>query len=65
MDPKGADVVVFTIGLGADVDHGLLSQCATHPGLYYAAPTADDLEAIYLQLLRHIPCDPSVYWAGR
>ena len=62
---KSDGVTLFTISLGADVDHELLRSAATGPALYYEAPSAGDLERIYLSLLAHIPCDPARYWAGR
>jgi Ca-activated chloride channel family protein len=51
-----ADVAVFTIGLGADVDGELLSDVATDPSRYYYAPGAADLESIYNRIAAGIPC---------
>jgi Mg-chelatase subunit ChlD len=62
---KQAGVVLFTIGLGADVDSGLLTAAASEESLFYPAPSADDLEKIYLSLLAQVPCDPSTYWGRR
>lgn len=53
---KAEGVIIYTIGLGGDVDPHLLQQVATDPGKYYFAPRATDLEAIYEQIAFVIPC---------
>ncbi|MFN2252147.1 MAG: VWA domain-containing protein, partial [Anaerolineae bacterium] len=45
-----AGVLVYTIGLGANVDSALLADVATTPDGYYESPTAADLEAIYREI---------------
>ncbi|GGE79492.1 VWA domain-containing protein [Priestia taiwanensis] len=41
-------IVVFTIGLGNDIDEGLLQKIATETGgKYYHASTTDDLDGIF------------------
>lgn len=62
---KGDGVLLLTIGLGAKVDYGLLRALASEPSLYFDAPTADDLEAIYRSLLTSLPCDEARYWGRR
>lgn len=62
---KRDDVTLLTIGLGDGVDHDLLRASASDPSLYYEAPTASDLDAIYRRLLISIPCDEEPYWGGR
>lgn len=55
-DLRDAGVIVFTIGLGTDVDAALLQQVATEPDNYRHAPTTEDLELIYEEIAREIPC---------
>lgn len=54
---KAAGIVIYTIGLGADVDGGLLRAVATSPIHYYQAPTTADLNQIYQQIAGQIHCD--------
>ncbi|MFN2114843.1 MAG: VWA domain-containing protein, partial [Anaerolineae bacterium] len=53
-----ADLLVFTIGLGSEVDHELLRLIASEPDWYFHAPDTSDLEAIYDQIVEQIPCVP-------
>lgn len=55
---RAADVAVFTVGLGleSDIDADLLRAIATTPENYRHAPTTDDLELIYRDIARLIPC---------
>ena len=53
---KDAGILVFTIGLGADVDHVLLAGIATRPEWYYAATDAGALAGIYRQIAYELPC---------
>jgi Ca-activated chloride channel family protein len=47
---KGIPIPIFTIGLG-DADVTVLQQLANETaGRYFFAPTADDLNLIYLQI---------------
>lgn len=48
--------LVFTVGLGADIDADLLRQVATVPENYRAAPDASELVLIYETIAREIPC---------
>ncbi len=44
-------IVIFTIGLGSDINATMLQQMATMTGgQYYASPTSADLAAIYAQI---------------
>jgi Mg-chelatase subunit ChlD len=54
---KGAGAVMYTIGLGQDVDADLLRAVATAPERYFASPTAGDLASIYRQVSEKIACD--------
>jgi len=53
---KAAGINVVTVGLGMDVDHELLRDVASEPELYFHAPNAEDLEAIYIAIADLIPC---------
>jgi Flp pilus assembly protein TadG len=50
---KAAGVTVYSIGLGALIHEDFLKQIASSPALYYLAPTANDLKAIF----QHIALD--------
>jgi Mg-chelatase subunit ChlD len=57
---EGKGVRIYTIGLGTpghgdeDIDEDLLKQIANDPTRYYHAPTADQLETIYLTIARDL-----------
>ena len=55
-EAKAEGVNIFTIGLGEDADKELLKAIASRPEQSYIAPTSADLEAIYQQVARDIPC---------
>lgn len=55
---RNAGILVYTIGLGSDVDHDLLRSCATAENRYYFAPQTGDLAAIYAQVAFRLPCRP-------
>lgn len=56
--------LVFTIGLGDDVDADFLQQLAGDPARYFPAPSAQDLAAIYEGLARELPCPGGVTMGG-
>lgn len=49
-----ADITMFTIGLGADVNPNLLTVLATDPAFYFFAPTAERLRTVYQTIARQI-----------
>jgi Mg-chelatase subunit ChlD len=49
-------VAIYSIGLGDEVDVALLTDIAGDPGRVHLAPDAADLERIYEQVARLIPC---------
>ncbi len=55
---KSAGILVFTIGLGQEVDQDLLRDVATRPEWYFYAPDTGDLAAIYEKIAYEIPCKP-------
>ncbi len=54
---KAAGALVYTIGLGADVEPELLRQVATSPDRYFESPTAADLAEIYRQISERLACE--------
>jgi Mg-chelatase subunit ChlD len=62
---KARGVVIFTIGVGEDVDEAGLASMASRPDYYYRAPDAEALEAIYRAVAVTIPCPPGSFWGGR
>lgn len=59
----GAQLVL--IGLGADVDRGLLQRLAQPNGHSYFAPGPMELAEIYREIGRMIACRPEEYWGKR
>lgn len=53
---RAAGIVVFTVGLGSDIDDALLAEIATSSDHYKKAPNTSDLELIYREIAAGIPC---------
>ena len=53
---RAQGVLVFTIGLGDEADHGLLRRVATTPDDHLASPSPGDLVAIYQRILSRVVC---------
>ncbi|MCP4428026.1 MAG: VWA domain-containing protein, partial [Chloroflexi bacterium] len=53
---KAAGIVIYTIGLGSDIDTTLMRDIATSPDHYYEAPSAADLNDIYIEIATQIHC---------
>ncbi len=62
---RSAQIVVYAIGLGADVDRGLLQAIAWDRKTYVEAPTAEDLERIYEEIAGELPCPGGAIWMGQ
>jgi hypothetical protein len=62
---KDAGVVVFTIGLGTDLDIEALRSMATRPEYFYTAPDAEALAGIYRDIAVAIPCPAAGFWGRR
>jgi Mg-chelatase subunit ChlD len=54
---RAGSVLVYTVGLGPQIDEELLRAVATSPDGYFASPTAADLESIYRQIAGRLACD--------
>jgi Mg-chelatase subunit ChlD len=61
---KRDGVVLFTIGLGAELDEAALVAIASRPAYAYRGG-AEDLAAIYRTIAVAIPCAPEVRWPRR
>ncbi len=62
---KDAGTIVFSIGLGEDLDLEALRAMASKPTYFYRAPDAEDLADIYRQIAVEIPCPVHEYWGQR
>jgi Mg-chelatase subunit ChlD len=68
---KAAGITVYTIGVGRaggprpQINPALLRAAASRPDMYYGAPDASQLAAIYAELTRVIPCGGARYWPAR
>jgi len=60
-----AGMIVFTVGLGQDLDVEALALMASQPEFFYQPSDATYLGAIYVQIARTIPCPASEFWPRR
>jgi hypothetical protein len=59
---KAEGSVIFTIGLGEDVERDALREIASRPEFFRWAPDGEDLGAVYERIAGEIPCPPSAFW---
>lgn len=64
-DAKAAGVKIFAIGLGEDLEVEALQKIASEPEFYLHAPTTRELEDVYADVARSIPCPASAFWGRR
>jgi uncharacterized DUF497 family protein len=62
---KGAGVVLFTVGLGHDLDTEALARMASRPGYFHLAADAEALVRIYRAIAVAIPCPSNAFWGRR
>ncbi len=62
---KARGVVVFTIGLGAELDETALVDIASRPAFAFRAADGSALEAIYRELAVTLPGPADCYWGRR
>ncbi len=53
----GAGSLIYTIGLGEQIDRQLLESIANPPGSFYASPGTAELAEIYRAILIRVACD--------
>ena len=56
-DLKAQGSLIYTIGLGSNIQDDLLTEVASQPSGFYRSPSTDDLAAIYKEISERIPCD--------
>jgi Mg-chelatase subunit ChlD len=64
-EAKLAGTIIFTIGLGEDVDLVSLQRIATRPEYFYRAPDGEDLSRIYAEVAGAISCPAEQFWGRR
>jgi hypothetical protein len=62
---KESGIVVFSIGIGNDLDDDALRAIASRPEYFYRAPDAELLAEIYHAIAVTIPCPPAEFWGAR
>jgi Mg-chelatase subunit ChlD len=62
---KAERIVIFTIGLGSDLDEAALAAMASRPDYFYRAPAAEDLAGIYRAIAVTLPCPAAAFWGRR
>jgi hypothetical protein len=62
---RGAGIAIYAIGLGGDVDGGYLERVAGQASRYYFAPEEGELEGIYGEIARVMPCPAERFWRER
>jgi uncharacterized protein YegL len=58
-------ITFHAIGLGSDVDAAYLLELVRAPDRLHLSPSVGELEAIYTEIARTIPCPASSYWGNR
>jgi Ca-activated chloride channel family protein len=61
---RHAGVIIFTIGLGEDLDRDALRSMAGDTGEFYETPDGRQLDGIYERIAVLIPCPGVGYWPG-
>jgi len=62
---KADNIMIFTIGLGEELDLWALEATASKPAYFYQTPDGEDLKAIYAAIAVEIPCPAEAYWGRR
>lgn len=57
-------MVLFTIGLGADLEEDALQRMASRPEYFYKAPDAESLTEIYRRIAVAVPCPEGRFGGG-
>lgn len=64
-EAKAAGVVVFTIGLGEDLDADVLLAMSSRPEYAFRTSDAEALAEIYSAIAVALPCPADAFWGGR
>jgi len=59
---RGRGALVYTVGLGDDIDAAALRAMASTPAMYRHAPDGEDLSAIYREFTADIACRVDPFW---
>lgn len=62
---RAAGTLIYTIGLGDDVDAAFLETVSGHRLRSFLAARPTDLAAIYAQIAGEIPCPAEAFWGRR
>lgn len=62
---KKDGIIIFTIGLGDELDLWALEEMASKSEYFYRAPDAEDLKDIYAEIAVEIPCPADDFWGNR
>jgi Mg-chelatase subunit ChlD len=62
---RQAGILLYAIGLGADVDEATLKAMAGDNDRYYHAPDSADLASIYEEIAQDLMCPGVELWGGR
>ncbi|MEO8083258.1 MAG: vWA domain-containing protein [Ardenticatenales bacterium] len=60
---KQHGILLFTIGIGQELDVDALQAMASQPPFFFRSPDASDLERIYVEIASLIPCP--AFWPQR
>jgi Ca-activated chloride channel family protein len=60
-EAKNRGVIIFTVGIGSELDVDALRDIASSPEYFFQSSDAADLERIYLEIDRLIPC-AETFW---
>lgn len=62
---KATGAVIYTIGLGSDIDADALAAIASSPKAFVRTSDAAALVAIYRDIARDLPCPVAQFWGRR
>lgn len=62
---KAGGVLIFTIGIGSDLDIDALASIASRPDYFFRSADAQDLNNIYRAISLAIPCQQDSFWGRR
>jgi Mg-chelatase subunit ChlD len=63
-DAKALGQVLFTVGVGSDLDADALAVMASQSDYYFVTQDGEGLAPILTSISVIIPCPPATYWPG-